>query len=152
MKVLYTTAATATGGRDGRTRSADGKVDLRMVPPQELGGPADVDGTDPETLFAVGYASCFHSALKFIAEHKKVDHAESSVTAEVDFGPTGSGGFGLGVRLNVSLPGVDAETAERIVRRAHRHCPYSNATRGNIEVGLSVNGVQLDAEQAPSAA
>jgi lipoyl-dependent peroxiredoxin len=151
MKVLYTTAATATGGRDGQTTSADGSLDLRIVPPPELGGPEGVEGTDPETLFAAGYASCFHSAVKLIAEHKKIEHGQSTVTAEVDFGPTGSGGFGMGVRLHVSLPGVDAETAERLVRRAHKHCPYSNATRGNVELALSVNGVLLD-EPAPAPA
>jgi Ohr subfamily peroxiredoxin len=151
MKVLYTTAATAEGGRDGRTYSADGSLDLRIVPPPELGGPQGVDGTDPETLFAAGYASCFHNAVKLIAGHKKIEHEQSTVTAEVDFGPTGSGGFGMGVRLHVNLPGVDAETAERLVRRAHKHCPYSNATRGNIEPAFSVNGVELT-EQAPATA
>jgi osmotically inducible protein OsmC len=152
MKVLYTARATAMGGRDGRTSTDDGRLDVRIVPAPELGGPSGAEGTDPEQLFAAGYASCFHSAVKFMAEHKKLDHSQSAVTAEVDLGPTGSGGFGLAVRLHVTLPGVDADMAERLVRRAHRHCPYSNATRGNIEVGLSVNGTQLelDADSPPA--
>jgi osmotically inducible protein OsmC len=151
MKVLYTAEATATGGRDGRTRTPDGRLDVKVVPPPELGGPADGGGTDPEQLFAAGYASCFHSAVKFMAEHKKIDHSRSTVTAQVDMGPTGSGGFGLAVRLDVHLPDVDDETAARLVKRAHRHCPYSNATQGNIDVGLSVNGVALE-EEAPAPA
>ena len=151
MKVLYTTAATAMGGRDGRTHSADGSLDLRIVPPVELGGPEGEEGTDPETLFAAGYASCFHSSVKFMAEYKKIDHSESTVTAEIDFGPTGSGGFVLAARLAVTLPGVDDETAARLVRRAHRHCPYSNSVKGNMEVAVSVNGVEL-AEESPAPA
>ena len=143
MKILYTAEATAEGGRDGRTRSSDGRLDLRTVAPPELGGPDGIDGTNPEQLFAAGYASCFHSAVKLVAEHRKVEHANSSVTARVGFGPTGSGGFGLEVALDVQLPGVDAEAAEKVVRRAHRHCPYSNAVKDNVEVALSANGTAL---------
>lgn len=145
MKILYTAEATAEGGRDGRTRSSDGRLELRTVAPPELGGPADADGTNPEQLFAAGYASCFHSAVKLVAEHGKVAHADSAVTARVGFGPTGSGGFGLEVALDVQLPGVDAGAAEKVVRRAHRHCPYSNAVKGNVEVTLSANGTVLEA-------
>jgi Ohr subfamily peroxiredoxin len=151
VKVLYTAEATATGGRDGRTITPDGRLDLRIVPPPELGGPAGTEGTNPEQLFAAGYAACFHSALKLIAEHRKIDHSESTVTARVDFGPTGSGGFGLGVHLDVNLPDLDREVAEKLVRRSYRHCPYSNATRGNIEVEMLVNGVPLE-EEAPAPA
>ena len=149
MKVLYTAEATATGGRDGAITTPDGRLDVRVAPPPELGGPQDVQATNPEQLFAAGYAACFHSALKLIAEHKKIDHAQSAVTCSVDFGPTGSGGFGFNVRLDVNLPEVDAEAAEKLVRRAYRHCPYSNATRGNVDVRLAVNGVPLE-EGAPA--
>jgi lipoyl-dependent peroxiredoxin len=148
VKVLYTAAATAEGGRDGRAWSHDGRLDLRIVPPPELGGPADVEGTNPEELFALGYAACFGNALKLIAEHKQIAHADSKVTAYVDFGPTGSGGFGLGVRLDVELPGVGEEDAVKLVQRTYRHCPYSNATRGNIEVEMSVNGREVPHEAA----
>lgn len=148
MKVLYTAEATAEGGRDGRTRSPDGHIDVQVAPPPELGGPADGTATNPEQLFAAGYACCFHSAMKLIAEHRKVDHSQSTVTARVHFGPSGSGGFTLAVDLDVSLPGIEEEAAEKLVRRAHRHCPYSNATRGNIEVGLSVNGREIEAQPA----
>ena len=151
MKVLYTAKATAHGGRDGRTTSSDDRLDLKITVPQELGGPSGSDGTNPEQLFAAGYASCFHSAVKLIAEHRKIDHKDSAVTAEVDLGPTGTGGFGLAVRLELSLPGVDDEMAQKVLKRAHRHCPYSNAIRGNVDVQLSVNGVPL-ADEAPAPA
>lgn len=148
MKTLYTAEATAEGGRQGRTRSSDGRIDVEVAPPPELGGPGEGDATNPEQLFAAGYAACFHSAVKLIAEHRKVEHAESTVTARVHFGPSGSGGFSLAVHLDVSLPGVDEETAEKVVRRAHRHCPYSNATRGNIEVALTANRRELQEQAA----
>ena len=148
MKILYTAQATADGGRVGRTRSSDGRLDLELAPPPELGGPAEGNATNPEQIFAAGYASCFHSALKLIAEHRKVEHAESTVTATVHLGPSGSGGFALSAELDVNLPGVDDEAAEKVVRRAYKHCPYSKATRGNIELTLSVNGTRLE-EPAP---
>ncbi len=127
MKALYTAVATATErGRNGRTRTSDGKLDLELSMPEAMGGPGG-EGTNPEQLFAAGYASCFHSALKLVAEHRKIDHAGSSVTARVGFGPTGSGGFGLEVALDVQLPGVDAEAAEKVVRRAQDSAPHPPA-------------------------
>jgi lipoyl-dependent peroxiredoxin len=136
-KVAYATSATATGGRDGRGVSADGRLDLTLSTPRELGG-AGGEGTNPEQLFAIGYSACFIGAMKFVAGRDKVQlPADVSVTATVGIGPIPNG-FGIEVDLKVSLPGVDAETAKTIVERAHVVCPYSNATRGNIDVRLSI--------------
>jgi len=136
-KVLYTAQATATGGRDGHARSSDGVLDVGLAMPASLGG-SGAAGTNPEQLFAAGYAACFLSAVRLVAGQRKVTIDDgASVTAEVDIGPK-SGGFGLGVRLKVQLPGLDPSTAEAIVETAHQVCPYSNATRGNIDVGLVV--------------
>jgi Ohr subfamily peroxiredoxin len=110
-----------------------------------------VEGTNPEQLFAAGYAACFHSAMKTIAGMKKIDLDESTVTARVGLGPTGAGGFGLETEIAVAVPGLDRETAHSLVRKAHRRCPYSNATRGNMDVALTVNGEPLE-EPAPAAA
>jgi Ohr subfamily peroxiredoxin len=139
-KVLYTAVATAEGGRDGHTATDDGKLDVKVVPPVELGGPADGFGTNPEQLFAAGYASCFHSAVKLVAQRLKLDADSSTVTAKVGFGSIeGSPGFGLTVELVISLPQVpDREQAEQIVERAHKVCPYSNAVRDNIGVTLTL--------------
>ena len=138
MQVLYTAEATAWGGREGRAASPDGELDVQLVVPKELGGPGG-DGTNPEQLFAAGYAACFHSALKLIARGQSVDVSESAITARVGLGPTGEGpGFGLKVELEAELPGVEREAAEALVAQAHEVCPYSNATRGNVEVTLSV--------------
>jgi Ohr subfamily peroxiredoxin len=139
-KVLYTAVATAEGGRDGHTATDDGKLDVKVVPPVELGGPADGFGTNPEQLFAAGYASCFHSAVKLVAQRLKLDPEGSTVTAKVGFGSIeGSPGFGLTVELLISLPGVpDREQAEQVVDRAHKVCPYSNAVRDNIDVTLTL--------------
>ena len=136
MKVLYTAEATASGGREGRTRSSDGAVDVTLAVPKELGGPGE--GGNPEQLFAAGYAACFHSALARIAEHKKLDATGSAVTAQVGLGFEEKGRFGLDVELHVDLPNVDREAAEALVEKAHEVCPYSNATRGNLEVRLVV--------------
>ena len=134
MQILYKAQATATGGRDGRAVSSDEKLNVRLSTPKELGG-AGGEGTNPEQLFAAGYSACFLSALKFVAAHAKVAlPADAAVTAEVGIGPNGSGGFGLAVDLRVSLPGLAKEAAEALVHKAHEVCPYSNATRGNIEV------------------
>lgn len=137
-KVLYTARATAEGGRDGHTATDDGKLDIKVVPPVELGGPADGFGTNPEQLFAAGYASCFHSALKLVATRMKLDAEGSTVTAAVEFGPIeGSPGYGLAVTLTASIPGIpDREAAQEVLERSHKVCPYSNATRGNIDVRL----------------
>jgi lipoyl-dependent peroxiredoxin len=111
-------------------------IDEQLSTPQELGGPGG-DKTNPEQLFAAGYAACFHSALKVAARQAKVKIGETSVTAKVDLGPDGSGGFQLGVQLAAHIPGVEQDVAERLADAAHRICPYSNATRGNIEVALT---------------
>jgi Ohr subfamily peroxiredoxin len=139
-KVLYTATATAEGGRDGHTATDDGKLDVKVVPPVELGGPADGFGTNPEQLFAAGYASCFHSAVKLVAQRLKLDADGSTVTAKVGFGSIeGSPGFGLTVELVISLPNVtDREQAQQLVERSHKVCPYSNAVRDNIEVTLTL--------------
>jgi len=136
-KVLYTARATAEGGRDGHTASDDGKLDVTVAPPKEMGG--NGEGTNPEQLFAAGYASCFQSALKVVAGQAKQSTRGSTVTAAVGIGPiNGGAGFGLEVELVVTWPGVDRAVAEDLVAKAHQVCPYSNATRGNIKVDLTV--------------
>lgn len=137
MKTLYTTSAVATGdGRNGHVQTTDGLLvtDVRM--PAELGGPGGA--TNPEQLFAAGYAACFHSALKLVAGAEGIDTTDTEVVADVSLGLLDNGGFGLAVALEVTIPGADREAAEKVVARAHEVCPYSNATRGNIEVVLSV--------------
>jgi osmotically inducible protein OsmC len=138
MKTLYTAEATAHGGRAGRTTTSDGNLDVQLSVPVELGGPGTPGTTNPEQLFAAGYAACFHSAVKRVAAHRQLPADASSVTARVGLGPAGSGGFGLSVELGVRLPDVSFEDAERVVARAHEICPYSNATRGNITVEVRV--------------
>jgi osmotically inducible protein OsmC len=137
MNVLYTAESTAWGGREGRAASSDGVVDVQLSIPKELGGPGGAF-TNPEQLFATGYAACFHSALKIVAAREKQDVSESAVTARVGIGPNDQGGFGLKVDLEAELPGVDRAVAEELVAKAHQVCPYSNATRGNVEVTLTV--------------
>lgn len=137
MNAVYTAVATATGdGRNGHTRSSDGLVDHDLATPKEMGGPGGA--TNPEQLFAAGYAACFHSAVKMVARTRKVEITDSAVTAEVGIGPVEPAGFGLTVALHVELGGVDQATAEEIVATAHTVCPYSNATRGNVDVTLDV--------------
>jgi osmotically inducible protein OsmC len=138
LKVLYTAVATADGGRTGgHVRSSDENLDLPISPPKELGG--EGAGTNPEQLFAAGYAACFHSAVQIIARRLDQDATGSTVTAHVNFGTIGGGRFGLGVELHVDLPNVsDAQAREEIVEKSHKVCPYSNATRGNIDVKLVV--------------
>jgi lipoyl-dependent peroxiredoxin len=137
-KVLYTAKATAEGGREGHTASDDGRLDVKLVPPAALGGPADGVGTNPEQLFAAGYSSCFHSALKLVARRMKLDADDSTVTAEVGIGPAeGMIGYGLQVTLTVALPQVDdREQGQQLVDTSHQVCPYSNAIRGNVDVKL----------------
>jgi len=136
MEALYTAVATATHGREGRAYTSDGKLDVQLAPPVELGG--NGQGTNPEQLFAAGYAACFASALALVGRQAKVDLADAAVTGEVGIGKQGEG-FGLKVTLRVELPDtVDRETGSRLVEAAHQVCPYSNATRGNIEVDLVV--------------
>jgi len=136
VDVLYTAVATAENGRDGRVASDDGKLDVVVNPPKELGGSGA--GTNPEQLFAAGYSACFQSALGVVARRAGADITGSRVTARVGLGKTAEGGFGLTVELAVSIPGVDAATAQDLVKQAHEVCPYSNATRGNIAVELTV--------------
>jgi osmotically inducible protein OsmC len=138
MQILYTAHATATGGRDGRAVSSDDQLDVKLSTPKELGG-AGGEGTNPEQMFAAGYAACFLSALKFVAMHTKaVLPADAAVTAEVGIGPNDKGGFGLAVELRVSLPGLEPGAAQALVNKAHEVCPYSNATRGNIDVKVGL--------------
>ena len=136
MDVLYTAEALSTGsGRSGHVRTTDGAVDLELAPPKEVGGSGQ--GANPEQLFASGYAACFHSALLGAARAAKVTVEDSSVGARVNLGKTGDG-FGLSVELEVVLPGIDPDTAQKLADTAHAHCPYSNATRGNIDVTVTV--------------
>ncbi len=137
MSVVYTTSVTSTGGRDGAVRSADGILDLQLAVPKELGGPGGAK-SNPEELFAAGYAACFHSALKLLAGQQKLSIHNSTVTATVGIGPNDAGGFALEVDLAVALPSLDAAKAGELVRAAHAVCPYSNATRNNIPVRLAV--------------
>ena len=138
---LYTAEATAYGGRDGEVKSSDGELDLVVHPPKELGGPGH--GTNPEQLFACGYAACFHSSLMFFAARREIDISGSSVTARVGLGPDETGGMGLNVELHVELPGVEDESARKLVRSAHKGCPYSRATRDNIAQALFLGGERL---------
>jgi Ohr subfamily peroxiredoxin len=137
VNALYTAKATSTGaGRLGHVASSDGVLEHDLSIPKEMGGPGG-DGTNPEQLFAAGYAACFHSALQAVARREKVRIADSSVTAEVGIGKQGEG-FGLAVVLDISLPGIEHDQATKLVAAAHQMCPYSNATRGNIDVELKV--------------
>lgn len=137
MNVLYTATATATGdGRNGHATSEDGTLDLDLRLPTAMGGPGGA--TNPEQLFAVGYAACFHSALKVVAGNDKLDVIGSEVSASVGLGTFDNGGFGLQVELDVVVPNLDRASAEALVAKAHQICPYSNATRGNIDVKLTV--------------
>ncbi|KUJ67276.1 Ohr subfamily peroxiredoxin [Streptomyces albus subsp. albus] len=134
MDTLYTAVATANG-REGRAVSSDGQLDLTLAPPAALGGSGE--GTNPEQLFAAGYAACFASALGVVGRAAKIDTKDVSVTAEVGIGKDGNGGYGLAVTLRVELPeALQGETGRGLVEQAHQVCPYSNATRGNIPVEL----------------
>lgn len=134
-KVLYQAQVTTTGGREGRSVSSDGAIDLRLSTPKELGG-AGGPGTNPEQLFASGYSACFIGAMKFVAAQRKIAlPADTAITAKVGIGPI-SQGFGIEVDLAVSLPGMERTQAEALVHAAHQVCPYSNATRNNIDVRL----------------
>lgn len=137
MKTLYETTVSATGGRNGKVKSEDGILELEVRMPKELGGAGGY--TNPEQLFGAGYAACFDSALNLVFQQGKVKpEAPSTVTATVGLGSNGQGGFGLSVSLTVSIPGVEKAAALELVKKAHTICPYSNATRGNIDVQLDV--------------
>lgn len=136
-KILYTATATATGGREGRATSSDNVLDVQLSTPRELGG-AGGPGTNPEQLFAAGYSACFLGALKFVAGKQKVAlPADTAVTGQVGIGqiPTG---FGIEAELTIAAPGIDRDTLQALVEQAHVVCPYSNATRGNIDVTLTI--------------
>lgn len=138
VKVLYRTIATATGGRDGQAATKDGAFSVKLATPKELGGGGG-PGNNPEQLFAAGYAACFLGAMKFVASQggPKVP-ADTKVMATVGIGPRSEGGFGLEVALDIALPGLARAEAEALVEKAHQVCPYSNATRNNVPVRLSV--------------
>ena len=138
VKVLYKTTAKATGGRDGTAATTDGAFNVKLSTPKELGGGGGA-GNNPEQLFAAGYAACFIGAMKAVAAGggPKVP-ADASVTSTVGIGPRSEGGFGLDIDLAVSLPGLERADAEALVAKAHQVCPYSNATRGNVDVRLTV--------------
>jgi lipoyl-dependent peroxiredoxin len=142
-KTLYTAEATVTGGRiEGRGETSDGALAVDIRVPSELGGPGG--GTNPEQLFAIGFAACFENAMMLVARRQKVEAGDATVISRVHLHPNEQRGFDLSLGLDVTLPSItDAETAERIVRTAHKVCPYSNATRGNIDVALTVNGREL---------
>lgn len=136
-KVLYTAHATSTGGREGKSATPDGALSVTLSTPKELGG-AGGPGTNPEQLFAAGYSACFIGAMKVVAGKMKIDlPADLSVTADVGIGPIPTG-FSIQVGLNISIPGLDRTAAEQLVHAAHQVCPYSNATRGNIDVSLTL--------------
>lgn len=138
METIYTAEALSTGaGRDGHVATPDGTLDLNMAVPKEMGGSGN--GANPELLFAAGYAACFHSALQGVARARKIEITDSSVGGRVQIGPNGEGGYQLAVTLEVVIPGVAHEQAQELADSAHEVCPYSNATRGNIEVSVTVS-------------
>jgi len=138
VQVLYQARATSVGGRSGRSRSDDGRIDIELATPKELGGPGG-PGTNPEQLFAAGYSACFLGALKVAGQQiKQPIPPDASVTATVGIGPRSEGGFGITAALEISLPGVERALAQKLVESAHQICPYSNATRNNVDVQLSI--------------
>jgi Ohr subfamily peroxiredoxin len=139
MDVLYTAEATAWGGREGRAASSDGRLDVNLCIPKELGGPGTEGMTNPEQLFAAGYAGCFHSALKTVARREKIDVSESAITAKVGLGMVEGGAFNICVELEAELPGMEPAAARELLDKAHAVCPYSNATRGNVDVVLTLH-------------
>jgi Ohr subfamily peroxiredoxin len=141
-KVLYTAEATVHGGRAGHARTSDGRLDLQLSVPEEMGGPGG-PGTNPEQLFAAGYGACFQSALLAVAKGRGLDASDTRITARVGIGPTGHGGFGLQVALDLHAPHLPPAEAAELMVRADQRCPYSNATRGNVQVTLSVDGTPI---------
>ena len=142
MKVLYTAEAIVGGGRRGHGRTSDGRLEVDLSVPKEMDGDGG-RGTNPEQLFAVGYAACFQSALFGVARGRNLDASDSTITARVGIGPTGHGGFGLTVDLDLHAPRLARADAEGLMIRAHERCPYSNAIRGNVDVSLTVDGANL---------
>jgi lipoyl-dependent peroxiredoxin len=146
-EILYTAEATATGGREGHARTSDGRLDIDLDVPSEMGGPGG-PGTNPEQLFAAGYAACFQSALLRFASGRRLDLSGSRITSRVGIGPLSSGGFGLSAALDLDAPQISRADAVDLMERAHEACPYSRATRGNIEVTLTVGGAAIDRQAA----
>jgi osmotically inducible protein OsmC len=146
-EILYTAEAAATGGREGRAATSDGRLDLELDVPKEMGGSGG-PGTNPEQLFAAGYAACFQSALLRFANGRGLDLSESRVTARVGIGLLSSGGIGLAAALDLDAPGLSRDVAVDLMNRAHETCPYSRATRGNIEVTLTVSGSGIERQAA----
>jgi Ohr subfamily peroxiredoxin len=147
MKILYTAEASVEGGRDGHGRTSDGRLEVDLAVPEGMGGKGGA-GTNPEQLFAVGYAACFQSALFSVANGRKLDASDSRIASKVGIGPSGHGGFGLEVSLDLHAPHLSPAEAADLMARAHEVCPYSNATRGNIEVTLTVDGASLEEARA----
>jgi Ohr subfamily peroxiredoxin len=138
-KIVYTAHGSATGGRNGHAESSDGAVRLDLTVPKEMGGAGKAGATNPEQLFACGYAACFGGATEFVARTKKIEHGPIHVAADVGIGPRVGGGFGIQVALKVKIPGVPHETAVALANEAHEKvCPYSHATRGNVDVKVDV--------------
>jgi lipoyl-dependent peroxiredoxin len=138
LQPLYTAVATVVSGREGHGETADGNVKVDFALPKEMGGPGKPGATNPEQLFALGYASCFGQALRVVTGKEHVKVGEVKVTSHITIGKTDSGGFGLGGQLNIHLPGVERAEAEKVVAAAHQLCPYSNAIRGNVDVKLVI--------------
>src|SRR5207249_1668333 len=149
MNILYTAEAVVEGGRAGHARTSDGRLTVDLSVPKEMGGEAG-PGTNPEQLFAVGYAACFESALLGVARGRNLNAADARITSRVGLGPTGHGGFKLSVSLDLHAPHLSADDAMQLMARAHERCPYSNATRGNIDVLLTVDGAPLGLTVAES--
>jgi Ohr subfamily peroxiredoxin len=141
-KILYTAEAIVEGGRDGHGRTSDDRLNLELSIPDSMGGDGG-EGTNPEQLFAVGYAACFQSALLGVARGRALDVSDSQIIARVGIGPTGHGGFTLQVSLDLHAPHISYQEASELMARAHERCPYSNATRGNIDVSLTVDRKRL---------
>jgi osmotically inducible protein OsmC len=147
MKILYTAEAVVEGGRAGHGRTSDGRLDVDLSVPESMGGQGGA-GTNPEQLFAVGYAACFQSALLNVANGRKLDASGSHIVSRVSLGPTGHGGMTLAVALDLHAPNLSSTESADLMERAHQLCPYSNATRGNIDVALTVDGLSLEAARA----
>ena len=142
MKILYTAEAVVEGGRAGHGHTTDGRLDVALSVPKEMGGDGG-PGTNPEELFAVGYAACFQSALLGVAQGRQLDVSDSTITSHVGIGPTGHGGFGLTVSLDLHAPRLARADAEALMLRADERCPYSNAIRGNVDVTLTIDSTPV---------
>ena len=141
LKILFTATSTATGGRNGHSESSDGSVKVDLSVPKEMGGPGKQGTTTPEHLFATGYAACFSGALDVVAKKKKLDLTDATVTCSVSIGSQSEGGYGLAAKLHVKTHGITQADAKQLVEEAHHICPYSNATRNNMQVDLEVEAV-----------